>query len=122
MGIEESFFTEEVEFASLYHINVPQFWYFFISDIFHSSTPLFPAVLIFSNQTTQLTFTCSKSKIETLEKAVKCVQSYNKKHQNDVIDRFHVVSMWNTRGVFVGLIVISRPQNVYLLSFVDFYY
>ena len=60
--------------------------------------------------------------METLEKAVKCVQSYNKKYQNDVIDRFHVFSTRNTRGAFVGLIVISRPQNVYLLSFVDFHY
>ena len=35
---------------------------------------------------TQLTFTCSKSTIITLEKGVKFVQSYQWKHQNDVID------------------------------------
>ena len=32
----------------------------------------------------QLTFPCLKSVIETLEKAVKYVQSWHKKHQNDV--------------------------------------
>ena len=35
---------------------------------------------------TQLTFTCSKSTIETLEKEVKYVQSYLQKHQKDVHD------------------------------------
>ena len=33
---------------------------------------------------TQLTFTCSKSTIEKLEKGMKYGQSYQKKHQNDV--------------------------------------
>ena len=37
----------------------------------------------------QLKFTCSKSKIETLEKYVKYVQSYHKKHQHDVILVFY---------------------------------
>ena len=35
---------------------------------------------------TQLTFTCSKSTIETREKGVKNVQCQQLKHQNDVID------------------------------------
>ena len=38
-----------------------------------------------SEETAQLTFTCSKSKIETLEKGVKYVQSLQQKYQN-VID------------------------------------
>ena len=35
---------------------------------------------------TQLVFTCSKSTLETLEKGVRYVQCYQKKHQKDVID------------------------------------
>ena len=35
---------------------------------------------------TKLTFTCSKSTIETLEKGVKYVQKNTKKYQNDAID------------------------------------
>ena len=35
---------------------------------------------------TQLTFTCSKSTIETLETGVKYVQSQQEKHQNEVND------------------------------------
>ena len=35
---------------------------------------------------TQLTFACSKSATERLEEGVKYVQSYQRKHQNNVID------------------------------------
>ena len=35
---------------------------------------------------TQLTFTCSKSAIDTLEKGVKYVHIHQLKHQNDAID------------------------------------
>ena len=34
----------------------------------------------------KLTFTCPKLTIKTLERWVKYIQSYQKKHQNDVID------------------------------------
>ena len=34
----------------------------------------------------QLTFTCSKLRIEMLEKSVKCIQSLQQKYQNDVTE------------------------------------
>ena len=36
-------------------------------------------------RTSQLIFTCLKTTIETLEKIVKHAQSYQQKHQNDVV-------------------------------------
>ena len=41
-----------------------------------------------NEEVTELTFTCSNSTKETLEKGVKYVQISLQKHQNDVIDAF----------------------------------
>ena len=44
-------------------------------------------------------FACSKSVIETLEKCLKCVQSYELKHQNNVND-FVLVFLFLTLNIF----------------------
>ena len=49
-------------------------------------------------QVTQLTFDCSNSTIETLEKGVKYVQSLQYKHQNDIIDVI-LVFLWLTLNI-----------------------
>ena len=53
--------------------------------------------------TLQLTFTCSNSTIETLEKGVKYVQSLQLKHQNDVIE------------VVLVFLLLTLKQMVFLL-------
>ena len=54
--------------------------------------------------TLQLTFTCSNSTIETLEKGVKYVQSLQLKHQNDVIE------------VVLVFLLLTLKQMVFLFN------
>ena len=53
----------------------------------------------FNFMITQLTFNCSKSTIEIVEKGVRYVQSYQQKHQNDVIDVF-LLLLFLTLNIF----------------------
>ena len=48
---------------------------------------------------TQLTFTCAELTIETLEKGVKYVQSWQQKHQNEVND-IVLVFLFLTLNIF----------------------
>ena len=54
--------------------------------------------------TLQLTFTCSNSTTETLEKGVKYVQSLQLKHQNDVIE------------VVLVFLLLTLKQMVFLFN------
>ena len=60
---------------------------------------------------TQLTFTCSKSTIETLEKGAKYVHSLHQKHQNDVHDvvlaPFSSASIVDFGQMLAGCFVLS---------------
>ena len=49
--------------------------------------------------TFQHTFACTKSTTETLEKGLTCVESKQKRHQNDVTDVV-LVSLWLTLNIF----------------------
>ena len=67
----------------------------------------------------QLTFSCSKSTIESLEKGVKYVQNYQYKHQNDVQWLWTCVSIVDFEQVNVSWDV--SPENIRNEKFFDIF-
>ena len=70
-----------------------------------------------------LTFTCSKSVLETLEKAVKYVQSSQQEHHNDVVDAVLIFSLFYCYLVNVSWILtishLSLLPDIPLSNFKD---
>ena len=84
-----------------------------VLSFLHYDNALYPHIIhnisdivVFKSSTTQLTFTCSKSAIETLEKDLKYVKKKQKKHQNDVD---------------VVLLVLLLTKNMFQNTFWCFY-